>query len=101
VQLLAAELEPALDRLVRRALDADPAARPGAWDIDSALGAVAAPARALSAFPEMVAARGRATGAARPGFAEPAAPLLTPPPRPSAPAVVIRRSKNLARDDEG
>ncbi len=98
VRLLGGELDPALDQLIRRMLSPDPAARPTAWEVDAALGAVASPSRVAPSFlaPPPISDR-----AARPGFAEPPAPALAPPIRPSASAVVIRRSRNLARDEDG
>lgn len=109
VRLDVSSMDAGLASLVRGSLALNPADRPSIERIDQAIGEAASALRSGRAKPDpapSIGVRvrfgsfGKAAPTSRPGLAEPAAPLPTPPaPRGKFPSVIIRKSPNLKRDD--
>ncbi len=98
LRLDTADLPPSVDRLLRRALSADPANRPSPWDLFTAVGL--APTRPAAneeegAFEDLLSGRLRAAA----GFSEVGYNGPLPLPGSGSPGVVIRKSRNLERED--
>ncbi len=93
------DLPPRVERLLRRALSADPTARPAPWEFDAAIGHLPRPAPTEGPHPDSPTLGEAPSGRIGPrGMSAPSYAGPLPPGRSGSPGIIIRKSKNLERD---